>query len=96
VKSEIFLMNDPCPDITIYATIESPCRVDKKYAVSKFFLSDFWPKKPKNSVKIGNLKVLFEFYLLRNGPKWSNLNSLYDFEVKNILWFGPFRHQHNL
>jgi hypothetical protein len=48
------------PDITIHTPIESPCRVDKKYAVSKFFLSDFWPKKPKNSVKIGNFKVRFK------------------------------------
>jgi hypothetical protein len=22
-----------------------PCQVDNKYAVSKFFLGDFWPKK---------------------------------------------------
>jgi hypothetical protein len=31
--------------MTIHKPIESPCRADKKYAVSKFFLSDFWPKK---------------------------------------------------
>jgi hypothetical protein len=32
------------PNMTIYTPIESPCRVDKKYAVSKFFLSVFWPE----------------------------------------------------
>ncbi len=33
------------PDITIYTPIESPCRVDKKYAVLKNIYSDFRPKK---------------------------------------------------
>ena len=38
------------PNMKIHTPPYSPCRVDKKYVASK--LSDFWPKKPKNSVKI--------------------------------------------
>ena len=39
------------PDKTIHTPIESPCRVDKKYAVLKKFYSDFRSKKPKNCFK---------------------------------------------
>jgi hypothetical protein len=28
------------PDITIHTPIDSPCRVDKKLSVSKFYLTD--------------------------------------------------------
>ena len=37
--------------MTIHTPIESPCRVDKKYAVLKKFYSDFRSKKPKNCFK---------------------------------------------
>jgi hypothetical protein len=50
----------PQPHMTIHTPIERSCRVDKKYAVSKIFLSDFWPQKSKNSVKIGNFMLHFE------------------------------------
>ena len=33
-------------DLTIHTSIESPDWVDEKYSVSKYFLSDFWLKKP--------------------------------------------------
>ncbi len=37
---------------TIHTPIESPSRVDMKYFVFKNVYFDFWPKEPKNCVKI--------------------------------------------
>jgi len=48
------------PDVTIHTPIESPSQVDQKYVVIENVYCVFWPKKPKNSVKIHLLRGRFE------------------------------------
>ncbi len=45
--------------MTIYAPIDSPCRIDKKYVVFKNVWSGNWHKMPKNRVTICVLKISF-------------------------------------
>jgi hypothetical protein len=42
--------------MTIQTPIESPCRVDKKYALSNFFNFDFWLKNGKKRVKMPKIR----------------------------------------
>jgi len=45
--------------MTMYAPIDSPCRIDKKYVVFKNVWSGNWHKMPKNRIIICVLKMSF-------------------------------------
>jgi len=69
IKISIFfvhaLKNKIGPDMTNHTPIDSPGRDLSKYAVSKIFLSDFWPSNNlKTALKYVNLNYVLKYQTL--------------------------------